>query len=223
MATQDKRTPELDDTRTGPPFMAGERESLEAWLEFYRETLPLKVGGLTAEQLCRAAVPPSIMTLAGIVRHLCDVERYWFSNVVAGSDEQAHYKSEDPDADFTEYSIETALADVAASILVLVAVMPVTPEGLKEVNGAASSTVTLPPDVAVGVALDSTGAGSGPVQAASASAIATAAASALEMRPGRIPPPVFFASMYVRDAVGSMPVPGSILHARLPQGPERSL
>lgn len=114
MDTLGARTPELADTRTGPPFMAGERESLEAWLEFYRETLPLKVGGLTGEQLCRPAVPPSTMTLAGIVRHLCDVERYWFSNVVAGSDEQAHYKSADPDADFTEYSVETALADVAA-------------------------------------------------------------------------------------------------------------
>lgn len=114
MHTQDTRTPEPADTRTGPPFMAGERESLEAWLEFYRETLPLKLGGLTAEQLCRAAVPPSTMTLVGIVRHLTDVERYWFSNVVAGSDEQARYKSQDPDADFTEYSVETALADVAA-------------------------------------------------------------------------------------------------------------
>lgn len=109
-----KRTPEMIDTRTDPPFMAGERESLEAWLELYRNTLPLKVGGLTAEQLCREAVPPSTLTVVGVVRHLSDVERYWFSNVVAGSSQEARYKADDPDADFTGYDEATALADVAA-------------------------------------------------------------------------------------------------------------
>lgn len=94
--------------------MAGDRDSLESWLEFYRQTLPLKVGGLTAEQLCHAAVPPSTLTLAGIVRHLTDVERYWFSNVVAGTTEEARYRAEDPDADFTQFSTDTALEDVAA-------------------------------------------------------------------------------------------------------------
>ncbi|POH72013.1 DinB family protein [Arthrobacter glacialis] len=114
MDTPEERTPELPDTRTGPPFMAGERESLEAWLEFYRATLPIKVGGLTASQLCQAAVPPSSMTIAGIVRHLSDVERYWFSNVAAGSAEVARYKAENSDADFNDYSEAQALADVAA-------------------------------------------------------------------------------------------------------------
>ncbi|AIY01517.1 hypothetical protein ART_1918 [Arthrobacter sp. PAMC 25486] len=114
MDNLDARTPELADERTGPPFMAGDRESLEAWLEFYRQTLPWKVGGLTANQLCRAAIPPSTMTLAGIVRHLSEVERYWFSNVVAGTGEKARYRGEDRDADFTGYSEDTALADVAA-------------------------------------------------------------------------------------------------------------
>ncbi|WP_449373694.1 DinB family protein [Arthrobacter psychrolactophilus] len=109
-----ERTPELADNRTDPPFMAGERESLEAWLELYRATLPLKVGGLTAEQLCREAVAPSTLTVVGIVRHLSDVERYWFSNVVAGSSQEARYKATDPDADFNDYSEATALADVAA-------------------------------------------------------------------------------------------------------------
>ncbi|SEF03624.1 Protein of unknown function [Arthrobacter alpinus] len=109
-----ERTPEIPDTRTGPPFMAGERESLEAWLEFYRFTLPIKVGGLTPEQLCRRAVPPSKLTVVGIVRHLSDVERYWFSNVVAGSTEPARYKAEDPDADFNGITESCALADIAA-------------------------------------------------------------------------------------------------------------
>lgn len=114
MDPMQERTPEIPDARTGPPFMAGERESLEAWLEFYRITLPIKVGGLTPEQLCRQAVPPSKLTVVGIVRHLSDVERYWFSNVVAGSSEAARYKAVDPDADFTDYTEAGALADVAA-------------------------------------------------------------------------------------------------------------
>lgn len=38
-------SPLLDDDRPGPPFLARDRESLETWLEFYRSTLPLKVGG----------------------------------------------------------------------------------------------------------------------------------------------------------------------------------
>ncbi|MGO4384221.1 DinB family protein [Specibacter sp. RAF43] len=112
MDTSEQRTPSLPDARSGPPFMAGERESLEAWLEFYRQTLAFKVGGLTAGQLCRRAVPPSTMTLAGIVRHLTDVERYWFSNIGAGTTEPARYRAKDPDADFTGYSPSTALADV---------------------------------------------------------------------------------------------------------------
>lgn len=111
---QPERTPVMPDVRTGPPFMAGERESLEAWLEFYRVTLPIKVGGLTSEQLCQASVPPSSLSIAGIVRHLSDVERYWFANVVAGTDQPARYEAEDPDADFNGATEATALADVVA-------------------------------------------------------------------------------------------------------------
>lgn len=112
MASDQERTPPVEDARKQLDFMAGDRVSLEAWLEFYRETIPLKVAGLSKEQLCRQAVPPSTLTLVGLIRHLADVERYWFSNVVGGTAEEAHYKSADPDADFNAYSEETALADV---------------------------------------------------------------------------------------------------------------
>lgn len=112
MTSDQERTPTVEDTRKQLDFMSGDRASLEAWLEFYRETIPLKIGGLSKEQLCKQAVPPSSLTLVGLVRHLADVERYWFSNIVGGTEEKAHYKSEDPDADFNDYSEETALADV---------------------------------------------------------------------------------------------------------------
>jgi len=114
MDTPEERTPDIPDPRTMPVIAAGERESLEAWLEFYRQTLPWKVGGLSAKQLCRAAIPPSALTIVGIVRHLTDVERFWFSNVAAGTGEKALYREADRSADFNGYSEEAALADVAA-------------------------------------------------------------------------------------------------------------
>jgi hypothetical protein len=92
--------------------MAGERDSLESWLELYRDTLPIKVGGLTARQLCQVAVPPSSLTLAGIVRHMTKVERYWFGNVVAGEDLPALYCEQDEDGDFNDVSEDDALADL---------------------------------------------------------------------------------------------------------------
>ena len=105
-------TPRLDDDRARPPFMASDRASLDSWLEFYRSTLPLKIGGLTPEQLCRRAIPPSTLTLLGIVRHLTKVERYWFGNVVAGLDQPRLYCEADPEGDFAGGRLETALADL---------------------------------------------------------------------------------------------------------------
>ena len=38
-------------SRQETPYIAAERPMLEAWLEFHRQTLLNKCGGLTAEQL----------------------------------------------------------------------------------------------------------------------------------------------------------------------------
>lgn len=54
-----------------------ERAALEDRLEFQRTTLLLKCGGLTPEQLVLRSVPPSAMSLLGLVRHLSGVEA-WF-------------------------------------------------------------------------------------------------------------------------------------------------
>lgn len=101
------------DTRTDPPFMADERESLESWLELYRTTLPLKISGLTPEQLSTRSVPPSTLSLLGIVRHLTGVEQYWFTVVVGGLEVAPIYCEDDRDGDFTDARPETASADVA--------------------------------------------------------------------------------------------------------------
>lgn len=114
MNTPDKRlSPTPTDDRTDIPYMAGERESLEAWLEMYRRTLPLKVGGLTPEQLCTASVPPANLTLVGLVRHLTEVEQYWFGEVVSGESLPSIYCEDERDGDFTLIDPATALAELA--------------------------------------------------------------------------------------------------------------
>lgn len=70
--------------RAMPQLQADERTTLEAWLDFYRATLLVKCDGLTEEQLRTAAVPPSPLTLLGLVQHLAEVERNWFRRVLLG-------------------------------------------------------------------------------------------------------------------------------------------
>ena len=69
--------PEVD--RAEPPLVAGERASLESWLEFHRRTLLVKCAGLTSDQLKLRPVPPSTLSLLGLVRHMTDVEHWWLS------------------------------------------------------------------------------------------------------------------------------------------------
>lgn len=64
--------------RIDPPVRGGERELLLAQLTYERATLRMKCEGLAAEQLRSCAVPPSTLSLLGLVRHLAEVERVWF-------------------------------------------------------------------------------------------------------------------------------------------------
>ena len=80
--------------RPAPPRSAPEREMLEAWLDFHRITLERKCSGLSPEQLRRRAVPPSALSLLGLVRHMADVERSWFRRTLANEDAPPHYRSD---------------------------------------------------------------------------------------------------------------------------------
>lgn len=79
-----------------PPLSADERSTLESWLDFYRATLAIKCDGLTEEQLRTASVPPSPLTLFGLLQHMAEVERNWFRRVLVGDQAPPIY---DPDAD----------------------------------------------------------------------------------------------------------------------------
>ncbi|GHF69194.1 hypothetical protein GCM10010218_58220 [Streptomyces mashuensis] len=72
--------------RTPPPLLGGERETLRSFLDFHRATLAMKCEGLTDEQLRRRSMPPSALSLLGLVRHMAEVERTWFRRVIDAED-----------------------------------------------------------------------------------------------------------------------------------------
>jgi uncharacterized damage-inducible protein DinB len=101
--------------REDPPLVTAEREALEAWLDYHRATLLTKCAGLSAGQLKQRAVPPSALSLLGLVRHMTDVERWWFSIHAANQDLPFLYWTEqDHDADFNDTAAADPAADLAA-------------------------------------------------------------------------------------------------------------
>lgn len=76
----------MTDDRVGPPTTGPEREMLRGFLEYHRATLAMKCAGLTDDELRRISMPPSTLSLLGLVRHMCEVERTWFRKVINGED-----------------------------------------------------------------------------------------------------------------------------------------
>jgi Protein of unknown function (DUF664) len=108
--------------------VAGERTALENWLNHHRLTLRKKCSGLTEEQLKLRSVEPSSLSLLGLVRHMAEVERWWFRTRFAGEPLGGIYSSDEyPDGDFdlldsasaesvfATYDEECKLADAAAA------------------------------------------------------------------------------------------------------------
>jgi hypothetical protein len=100
--------------RTDPDLAAGERAALEQWVDFHRATLLQKCAGLTAEQLAERSVPPSSLSLLGLVRHMTVVERWWFRTIATGADLPALYEAFTDDGDFLFGDDVDAVADLAA-------------------------------------------------------------------------------------------------------------
>ena len=100
----------MTDERADPPFEADERATLTAFLDFQRATLALKCEGLTDDQLRERAVPPSGLSLLGLVRHMAEVERNWFRPVLGGEEMAGIFA---PGLDWEASFREVATADVA--------------------------------------------------------------------------------------------------------------
>ncbi len=87
--------------RDEPPSGLAEGPNLAAWLDYHRGTFEMKCHGLDDAQLAERALPPSTLSLLGLLRHLTEVERSWFQRGLAGEEVAPLYYSEaDPDGDF---------------------------------------------------------------------------------------------------------------------------
>ena len=89
--------------------VGGEREVLEAFLDFQRAAVRRKTAGLS-EQQARRRLVPSATTIAGLLKHLAVVEHNWFERILARQPSQLP----DPDATFALGEDET-VGDVLAT------------------------------------------------------------------------------------------------------------
>ncbi|MEV3988454.1 DinB family protein [Streptomyces sp. NPDC049837] len=100
-----------DDPRNNENTPEGELATLLDFLANYRITLRMKCEGLDAEQLARRSVPPSTMSLLGLVRHLAEVERDWRNWITDGDPLPRLYGEKD--ADFDGAVADQAVVDAA--------------------------------------------------------------------------------------------------------------
>ena len=89
----------------------GELATLQDYLTSYRLTLLMKCEGLDAEQLARRSVPPSTMSLLGLLRHLAEVELDWRNWITPGEPASKLYG--DRDADFDGVVADQGVVDAA--------------------------------------------------------------------------------------------------------------
>ena len=95
--------------------LRGERAVVLDYLRAYRLTFEMKCEGLDAEQLARRSVPPSTLSLLGLVRHLAKVEHSWARRVVEGhADLPRLYRTDaEPDLDFDGAVADPSVVDDA--------------------------------------------------------------------------------------------------------------
>jgi uncharacterized damage-inducible protein DinB len=105
--------PASDPRTYGNPV--GEKATLLEYLGNYRLTLDMKCSGLDAEQLARRSVPPSTLSLLGLIRHLAQMENHWFQRVLQGrTDSPRLFKRDnDKDADFSGAVADPAVVEEA--------------------------------------------------------------------------------------------------------------
>lgn len=100
--------------RAEPALVATERAALEEWLDYHRATLLTKCAGLTASQLKQRSCPPSTLSLLGLVRHMTEVERWWFRMNANGEELGWPYDPDQSGADFEDLGGADAAANIEA-------------------------------------------------------------------------------------------------------------
>jgi uncharacterized damage-inducible protein DinB len=82
--------------RVSPPHAGSEAATLTGFLDYQRATLAWKCAGLTDEQL-QASLPPTSMTLGGLLKHCARAEDHWFAETVGRAYACEPWASADPD------------------------------------------------------------------------------------------------------------------------------
>ncbi|MFJ9516914.1 DinB family protein [Kitasatospora sp. NPDC101801] len=103
--------PDDDPRESDGPGPEGELATLQDYLTNYRLTLRMKCEGLSPAQLARRSVPPSTMSLLGLIRHLAEVERDWHNWITEGDPLPKLYGKRD--ADFDGAVADQAVVDAA--------------------------------------------------------------------------------------------------------------
>jgi uncharacterized damage-inducible protein DinB len=107
--------PEFDQDPRVQGNPVGELATYREYLDHYRLTLEMKCAGLTAEQLATRSVPPSTLSLLGLVRHMAKVEHSWFERVLKGQLhlERLYRPESDHDFDFNGAGAEDEVVEDA--------------------------------------------------------------------------------------------------------------
>jgi len=89
----------------------GEVATYAGYLAGHRAVLAAKCAGLPPAQLAARSMPPSDLSLLGLVRHLGRVEHYWFEMVIDERLDQPRLDDDDPTGGF--HRVEPTLDSVA--------------------------------------------------------------------------------------------------------------
>ncbi|MEU2155766.1 DinB family protein [Streptomyces sp. NPDC019396] len=101
-----------DDPRESSTETVDERSTLLDGLRHFRLTVEMKCAGLDAEQMAVRSVPPSTMSLLGLLRHMAEDERHFRRQ--AGQDLPRIYRTpEDRDGDWNGAVADPAVVEDA--------------------------------------------------------------------------------------------------------------
>src|SRR6185437_7478202 len=105
-----------DIERTEPDRSGDERSQLVAWLDYYRASVLHKCSGLTAEQLVVRSCEPSPLSLAGLVRHMTEMERVYAHRIADRATPLLYCTDDAPDGHIESVNAEQAMTDVQTLI-----------------------------------------------------------------------------------------------------------
>ena len=102
--------------RQWPETFAADELTLQLeFLQFLRATAVNKIAGLSRELACATPISSSpLLSLAGVIKHLTAVERFWISRIAGGKDLPALWDDSDVDFDFRVSEDETPAELVSA-------------------------------------------------------------------------------------------------------------